>query len=139
MRSKFKFMESFIKNEKILEEDYKTNDLLNFSEIVNSFRKKLEQISENSIVGLIGKFGTCKSTMLYQLYKEQKRETDIERWINFDAWKYPEKKELREGFVLEIARDLDKKLFDTTRIFFQAEDGIRSWSVTGVQTCALPI
>src|SRR3989339_175224 len=115
MRSKFKFMESFIKNEKILEEDYKTNDLLNFSEIVNSFRKKLEQISENSIVGLIGKFGTGKSTMLYQLYKEQKRETDIERWINFDAWKYPERKELWEGFVLEIARDLDKKLFDTTR------------------------
>src|SRR5262249_56452594 len=24
-------------------------------------------------------------------------------------------------------------------IFFQAEDGIRDWSVTGVQTCALPI
>src|SRR5438093_10585568 len=30
----------------------------------------------------------------------------------------------------------------TTRweaLFFQAEDGIRAWSVTGVQTCALPI
>src|SRR5437016_4914920 len=25
------------------------------------------------------------------------------------------------------------------RFFFQAEDGIRHWSVTGVQTCALPI
>src|SRR5437016_14284700 len=25
------------------------------------------------------------------------------------------------------------------RFFFQAEDGIRGWSVTGVQTCALPI
>src|SRR5438093_1181970 len=25
------------------------------------------------------------------------------------------------------------------RFFFQAEDGIRDWSVTGVQTCALPI
>src|SRR5262249_59522605 len=24
-------------------------------------------------------------------------------------------------------------------VFFQAEDGIREWSVTGVQTCALPI
>src|SRR5262249_56777211 len=24
-------------------------------------------------------------------------------------------------------------------VFFQAEDGIRDWSVTGVQTCALPI
>src|SRR5437016_8605667 len=25
------------------------------------------------------------------------------------------------------------------KFFFQAEDGIRDWSVTGVQTCALPI
>src|SRR5262249_57624852 len=24
-------------------------------------------------------------------------------------------------------------------VFFEAEDGIRDWSVTGVQTCALPI
>src|SRR5262244_1205871 len=30
--------------------------------------------------------------------------------------------------------------FDTlVSFFFQAEDGIRDWSVTGVQTCALPI
>src|SRR5262249_58037753 len=27
----------------------------------------------------------------------------------------------------------------TLFFFFQAEDGIRDWSVTGVQTCALPI
>ena len=30
-----------------------------------------------------------------------------------------------------------QSLFDV--FFFQAEDGIRDWSVTGVQTCALPI
>src|SRR5438093_9034779 len=30
----------------------------------------------------------------------------------------------------------DYILFD---YFFQSEDGIRDWSVTGVQTCALPI
>src|SRR5262249_58335347 len=35
----------------------------------------------------------------------------------------------RDGFVVPGDR-----LF-----FFQAEDGIRDWSVTGVQTCALPI
>src|SRR5258706_1523422 len=34
----------------------------------------------------------------------------------------------------EIAYTQDALLF-----FFQAEDGIRDWSVTGVQTCALPI
>src|SRR5262249_47745155 len=26
-----------------------------------------------------------------------------------------------------------------SQVFFQEEDGIRPWSVTGVQTCALPI
>src|SRR5437016_8999999 len=30
-------------------------------------------------------------------------------------------------------------LFYCFFFFFQAEDGIRDWSVTGVQTCALPI
>src|SRR5438093_7027435 len=32
--------------------------------------------------------------------------------------------------------DIDAQSFI---FFFQAEDGIRDWSVTGVQTCALPI
>src|SRR5258706_3320849 len=32
-----------------------------------------------------------------------------------------------------------KAVFLCSRFFFQAEDGIRYWSVTGVQTCALPI
>src|SRR5262249_56795622 len=30
-------------------------------------------------------------------------------------------------------------LVAVSSFFFQAEDGIRDWSVTGVQTCALPI
>src|SRR5262249_34932549 len=35
----------------------------------------------------------------------------------------------------------DEKWFleNEKTFFFQAEDGIRDWSVTGVQTCALPI
>src|SRR5438046_8613576 len=32
-----------------------------------------------------------------------------------------------------------RPLVSTLLFFFQAEDGIRDWSVTGVQTCALPI
>src|SRR5438093_9839484 len=42
---------------------------------------------------------------------------------------------------------IDRYLVEETKLqaislldfFFQAEDGIRDWSVTGVQTCALPI
>src|SRR5258706_6212452 len=36
-------------------------------------------------------------------------------------------------------RSLDQLVGKWLFFFFQAEDGIRDWSVTGVQTCALPI
>ena len=36
------------------------------------------------------------------------------------------------GFTISLENDCNGT-------FFQAEDGIRDWSVTGVQTCALPI
>src|SRR5258706_2606066 len=39
---------------------------------------------------------------------------------------------LPQGVLISIA---EVYLF----FFYQAEDGIRDWSVTGVQTCALPI
>src|SRR5438046_3490044 len=32
-----------------------------------------------------------------------------------------------------------RKSHEGPRLFLHAEDGIRAWSVTGVQTCALPI
>src|SRR5262249_38456761 len=38
-----------------------------------------------------------------------------------------------------IATALIRVLLFVVVFFFQAEDGIRYWSVTGVQTCALPI
>src|SRR5438046_4761271 len=44
-----------------------------------------------------------------------------------------------------LGRKINCALYDIffnntfTIFFFQAEDGIRDWSVTGVQTCALPI
>src|SRR5258706_6470314 len=37
------------------------------------------------------------------------------------------------------SRDPTVTRSDVLSFFFQAEDGIRDWSVTGVQTCALPI
>src|SRR5437016_7738913 len=36
-------------------------------------------------------------------------------------------------------KDVFRSGNSTKIFFFQAEDGIRDWSVTGVQTCALPI
>ena len=44
--------------------------------------------------------------------------------------------ERKENKVLSLN---EKSIVDLVCFFFQAEDGIRDTSVTGVQTCALPI
>src|SRR5258706_10663688 len=55
-------------------------------------------------------------------------------------WEVDFRRDLRPGDRVEVlierlqSPDGEKRFF-----FFQAEDGIRDWSVTGVQTCALPI
>src|SRR5256885_5594663 len=41
--------------------------------------------------------------------------------------------------VVRWARTIGFELVYTHVFFFQAEDGIRDYKVTGVQTCALPI
>ena len=42
----------------------------------------------------------------------------------------------RSHDVVVVVRRRRRKNLD---VFFQAEDGIRDYKVTGVQTCALPI
>src|SRR2546430_6665100 len=45
----------------------------------------------------------------------------------------------RHSHVLEDVRENKCRDSDNQKVFFQAEDGIRDLTVTGVQTCALPI
>ena len=96
----------FIKNYDLIQEVCQVEDLLDFSETVSSFSKKLDSIERSSIIGLVGPFGSGKSTMLYQLQCERK---DSDIWINFDAWKYPDRKDLWEGFVLDFAEQIGSK------------------------------
>lgn len=97
---------SFIKNLDLLEETHEVEDLLDFSTIQKKFRAELLQIKKSSLVGLIGAFGIGKSTMLHQLASEKVKD---ELWIQFDAWKYPDRSHLWEGFVLDVADQLGKR------------------------------
>ncbi len=116
---------TFIKNPELLEEDYRVNDLLDFSTNINELTEQLIGIKKNSMVGLVGPYGCGKSTILYQLYREYSdkkngygnpkinatnlEEVNDAKWFTFDAWQYPERKDLWDGFVIEFAGILDKK------------------------------
>lgn len=96
----------FIKNYDLIQEDCRVDDLLDFSESIDDFTQLMETVQTPAIIGLIGKFGCGKSTMLYQI---QKQKQDSVHWINFDAWKYPERRDLWEGFVLDFADQVGDK------------------------------
>ncbi len=104
----------FIKPEKIhiLNEDYRTDDLLNRDKEIEKFSKKINAIQDYAVFWFIWPFGSWKTTFLNQFKKQF--EKDWWKWFDFDARKYPDRENLWENFVLEFARSIDKKNFDKT-------------------------
>lgn len=102
----------FIKNLDLLEETYKIEDLLDFSSEENKFKIKLSGADRNSVFGLVAPFGSGKSTLLENMARNANKD---ELWVNFDAWKFPDRKELWEGFVLDSVKSIDSNFFDSMR------------------------
>lgn len=98
-------MTGFIKNTDALEEGHKVEDLLDFSSEVQRLNDAVARIPRSSLIGYVGKFGSGKSTTIYQLQKQFSTDK-TSKWFEFDAWKYPERKDLWENFVLDIADQL---------------------------------
>lgn len=93
---------NLIKNPQLLKEDYRSDDFFNNTRQVDKVRDRLNSIADKSIYALVGPYGVGKSTLLYQIEKSSKKTA----WIHFDAWKYPERHNLWEGFVLDVADTL---------------------------------
>ena len=99
------FERGFISDENLIAENHEVSDLFGFEDYVNNFSDFLGSIKKPSMVGLVGKFGSGKSTMLYQL----KNSNEEDLWIEFNAWKYPDRKDLWEGFVMDFADQIGNK------------------------------
>ena len=95
----------FIKNKNLLEEKVSDKDYLDISSSVETLSEKLLATKGSQMVGVIGAFGVGKSTLIEQI---KKKRVNDEQWIHFDAWQFPERKELWDGLVLETARQLSK-------------------------------
>lgn len=102
--------DGFIKSSTLINEDYRVDDLLDFTGTIAKFQSFLSNIKSHSLVGLVGDYGTGKSTMLYQIEKQ-----NPDNWIVFDAWAFPNRKDLWEGFVLDFAKKMSAKEFEKAR------------------------
>jgi hypothetical protein len=88
---------------KFLREDYKFNEnLIEFES--NRLNAELAHIEGSSIIALVGGYGTGKSTTLYSIQND--KTASEQKWFQFDAWRYPERKGLWDGLILEIAKQI---------------------------------
>lgn len=103
-------MTNLIKYQDELEEDYRSKDLLNRNEnIIDYSINKLDKIQKSWIIWLIWPFWCWKTTFINQIIESESKIDSWSKWLNFDAWKYPDRKDLRENFILDMAQNLDKK------------------------------
>ncbi len=103
---------SFVKNHHYLKETHQVKDLLDFTPISSKCLNELRNIRHSSLYAVFGAYGSGKGTMLHQLASKPEQNTF---WFQFDAWKFPERKHLWEGFVLEFVRQCDPALFEKVR------------------------
>lgn len=107
--------EWFIKNETLLIETSKCNDLLNRERYIHEFSEKVGRIKGCSIMWLIWDFGIGKSTLINNVKELRISSNENEKWIEFDAWKYPDRKNLWEWFILDFAKQVDEKIFNKAK------------------------
>ena len=70
-------MASFLKDRSVMEEGHRVDDLLDFSSESSRLESYINDISHSSIIGYIGKFGSGKSTCIYQLIKTTKLQNGL--------------------------------------------------------------
>lgn len=97
------FPQWFIKDKKLLEENSRIDNLLDLAVEIDRFSTFIDNIEISSLVWFIWKFWSWKSNFLNQIKTKYNEDA---KWFEFDAWKYPERQDLWENFILDIAEEI---------------------------------
>ncbi len=116
-------MSGFISNDKYIAEDYKVEDLFGHEQYAKNFYHEVISSPPITLFGIVGPYGVGKSVMLEEV---KKLTLDNDKWIHIDAWKYPDRRDLWEGFVLEFARQLGPKVLKKVEQRLEGSDGGKS-------------
>lgn len=94
------------KNSSILEEKPNDFDSLEYKHEIENVRDRIERLvgkGRHSIVAYLGPYGAGKSTVLKTLAK-----TSDYTWITFEMWRYANRNELWDGFVIKTSAELSR-------------------------------
>lgn len=99
-------MSRVFKNFTILKEQPREEDSLGYSQEISYVRQRIDQVAlsgDSSIIAYIGPFGSGKSTILRNVKSKIGKQY---KWIDFDTWRYSNRNELWDAFVVKASADL---------------------------------
>lgn len=124
----------FVKEYALLEETHHTDDLFNVSDAVKRLDGLFRNVPNLSTILYVGPYGAGKSTAIHQLLANDPKKTFLE----FDAWKYPDRKDLWENFVLELARQFDASTFNKFEKMLDGKQNDDKQALVGTVAGILP-
>lgn len=91
----------------LLEEKPSDIDTLGYDDEITHVKMRIDRLikkKKHSIIAYLGPFGVGKSTVL----REVQKQTTNYKWITFEMWRYSNRNELWDAFVIKLASELTK-------------------------------
>ena len=107
-------MSDILKRPELLKEANREFDFFSFDEYARSLHNNLKSTTTPSVTALVGKYGSGKSVLLNEVRKltEESKAKNKARWVFFECWQYPDKRDLWEALILELVADINGKKLD---------------------------
>jgi len=99
-------MNRVFKNFTILRELPSKDDSLGYLKEISHVEQRIDQVAqsgESSIIAYLGPFGSGKTTILRNVKSKIAKKY---KWIDFDTWRYSNRNELWDAFVVKASADL---------------------------------
>lgn len=104
-------MKDIVKNPELLKESNRDFDFFDFSIYAKNLLKSLKAYSTPTVTTIIGGYGTGKSVLLNEVRKltTQSKTKYPAKWVFFECWQYPDKRDLWEALILELVEQINGK------------------------------
>lgn len=93
----------------ILEETIHHQESFFEEDVIERFLQNIESTPRSWIIGLLWPYWCGKSTFLEEV---KRYDTSWNIWVQFDARQYPDRKELRDGFVIQFTQQVLEKKYE---------------------------
>lgn len=107
-------MNDLVKRPELLKESNRDFDFFNFDKYARNLYNNLKSTSTPTVTTLVGEYGTGKSVLLNEVKKltDESKAKNRPKWIFFECWQYPDKRDLWEALIIELVAEIEDKELD---------------------------